>query len=254
MPFFPHLLSTAIPGALLLIVLASGPLTPAQAQPLGGTGIDAASAVAVVVKVPKPWYAPRWVVVGRMRDTVPQYAALPGLAHKAFSLAQADGQYGGLYLWKDEASARAFFSPDWFVRVEKERGVKGQVQFFEVPVAVANAPGAEADGGDAVGTLVLVATPPGTGKASLKQAFEASVPVYRKIPGLLRKYFIVTDDGRFGGIYLWKDQASAQQWFTEAWKERVLKTYGSAATLEWFDTPILLPSQRADNQPAIPGL
>lgn len=132
--------------------------------------------------------------------------------------------------------------------------MKGQVQFFEVPVAVDNAQGPAADSDGAVGTVVLVATPPGTSKASLKQAFEAAVPVYRKIPGLLRKYFIVTDDGRFGGIYLWKDQASAQQWFTEVWKERVLKTYGTPAHIEWFDTPILLPSQQADNQPTIPGL
>ncbi len=254
MPFFPRLSFPAIAGAALLLVLASGLLSPARAQPQGGTGIDTASAVAVVVKVPTPWYAPRSVVVGRMRDTVPQYAALPGLAYKAYSFAQADGHYGGIYLWKNEASARAFFSPDWFARVEKERGAKGQVRFFEVPVAIANAQGALADSGDAVGTLVLVATPPGMSKASLKQAFEESVPVYRKIPGLLRKYYIITDNAQFGGIYLWKDQASAQQWFNDAWKERVLKTYGSAATLEWFDTPILLPSQRADNQPAIPGL
>jgi hypothetical protein len=108
--------------------------------------------------------------------------------------------------------------------------------------------------GDGVGTVVTVATPPGVSKARLVQEFQASIPTYQKVPGLLRKYFIVTDDGQFGGIYLWKDQASAQQWFTEAWKERVLKTYGSTAALEWFDTPILLPSKRADNQPAIPGL
>ena len=254
MSFFTHLAGAALAGTAMLTALTSGLLSPARAQPQGSTGIDAASAVAVVVKVPKPWYAPRSVVVSRMRDTVPQYAALPGLAHKAFSLTQADGQYGGIYLWKNEATARAFFVPDWFARIEKERGVTGQVQFFEVPVAIANAQGAVADSGDAVGALVLVATPPGTSKASLKQAFEASVPVYRKIPGLLRKYFIVTDDGRFGGIYLWKDQASAQQWFTDAWKERLLKTYGSPASIEWFDTAILLPSQRVDNQPAIPGL
>lgn len=254
MPFFPRLPFPAFAPAALLLTLAGSLPTPAQAQPQGGNGIDATSAVAVLVKVPKPWYAPRSLVISRMRDTVPQYAALPGLAHKAYSLAQADGQYGGIYLWKNEASARAFFGPDWFVRVEKERGVKGQVQFFEVPVAVDNAQGTAADGDGAVGTVVLVATPPGTSKASLKQAFEASVPAYRKIPGLLRKYFIVTDDGRFGGIYLWKDQVSAQQWFNDAWQERVLKSYGAAARIEWFDTPILLPSQRADNQPAIPGL
>ena len=68
---------------------------------------------------------------------------------------------------------------------------------------------------------------------------------FQKVPGLLRKYFITTDDGKFGGIYIWKDEASANAWFTPAWRDRVLKEYGQPASLEWFDTPILLPGQDA---------
>jgi hypothetical protein len=224
------------------------------AQPSGNSAIDAGSAVAAVVKVPKPWYAPKSFVVAKMQETTAQYESLPGLAYKAFSLAQADGQYGGIYLWKDEASARAFFGPAWFERVEKERGVKGHVRFYEVPVAIDNAPGTTTDSAQAVGTVVTVATPPGATKARLVQGFLAAIPTFQKVSGLLRKYFIVTDDGHFGGIYFWRDQASAQQLFTDAWKADVVRAYGSAATLEWFDTPILLPSKRADNRPAIPGL
>lgn len=226
----------------------------AQAQVVGGTGMDPGSAVAVVVKVPKPWYAPKSAVISRMRDTIPQYRAVPGLAYKAFSLAQADGQYGGLYLWKDEAAARAWFNAAWFERVEKERGSKGQVQFHEVPVAIDNTGGVAPDDGEGVATVVTVATPRGVTKVQIVQEFRAAVPVYQKVPGLLRKYFIVTDDGRFGGIYLWKDAGSAQRWFNDAWKDRVLKSYGSAANIEWFDTPILLPTALAGNQPNIPGL
>lgn len=239
-------------AACLLLGALAAPAT--HAQPIGGAGMDSSSAVAAVVKVPKPWYAPRALVISRMRDTIPQYRAVPGLAYKAYSLAQADGRYGGLYLWKDEASARAFFGPGWFERVEKERGVSGQVQFYEVPVAIDNTMGTAPDDGNAVGTVVTVTRPPTINKAQLVQEFRNAIPVYQKVPGLLRKYFIVTEDGRFGGIYLWKDAASAQQWFSEAWKERVVKTYGSAASIEWFDTPILLPSSMAGNQPAIPGL
>jgi hypothetical protein len=250
MSFFSSLTRRAGAGAAVGLATCTATL----AQPLGSGSIDATSAVAVVVKVPKPWYAPKSLVVGKMRDTVALYESLPGLSYKAFSLAQADGQYGGIYLWKDEGSARAFFGPAWFERVEKERGAKGQVRFYEVPVAIDNVRGNLADSGDAVGAVVTVATPQGVSKARLVQEFQASIPVYQKAPGLLRKYFIVTEDGRFGGIYLWKDPASAQQWFTDEWKARVVKTYGSAAAIEWFDTPILLPSKRADNQPAIPGL
>jgi hypothetical protein len=47
---------------------------------------------------------------------------------------------------------------------------------------------------------------------------------------------------------LWESQAAADQWFNTAWHERVRKTYGTEAALEWFDTPILLPSKLADNR------
>jgi hypothetical protein len=51
----------------------------------------------------------------------------------------------------------------------------------------------------------------------------------------------MTPDGQFGGIYLWGSQANADQWFSPAWYQRVRGSYGKAATLEWFDAPILLP-------------
>jgi heme-degrading monooxygenase HmoA len=244
-----RLLASLSTGAALLVPAAS-----AQAQ--GGEGYATTSAVAAIVKVPTPWYAPKMLVWRRMRETAPTYDSIPGLSFKAYAIAQADGHYGGLYLWKDLASARAWFNPAWFERVEKERGAKGQVRFYEVPVAIDNTPGgtpAQADG-PSVSTLVTLPTPAGIGKAQLVQEFQAAIPTYRAVPGLLRKYFIITEDGRFGGIYLWKDQAAAEQWFNAAWKERVRATYGTDATLEWFNTAILTPSKLAANQPAVPGL
>jgi hypothetical protein len=47
------------------------------------------------------------------------------------------------------------------------------------------------------------------------------------------------------------DQAAAQQWFNVAWHQRVRKTYGVDASIEWFDTPILLPSKAASNSIAM---
>ncbi len=245
-------------AAETIITLAAAAVsgnTAAQQSDVGAT-FDANSAVAVVVKVPKPWYAPKSLVVGKMRDSIPQYEAVPGLSFKAFSLAQADGQFGGIYLWKDLSSAKTWFSAAWFARVEKERGAKAEVLFFEVPVAIDNTPGGTALNTDSgsVGTLVTLDTPPGVSKQRLVKEFEASIAVYQKVPGLLRKYFIVTADGKFGGIYLWKDQASAQTWFGDAWKERVRKTYGTDASIEWFDAPILLPSKLEDNRAKVPGM
>ena len=228
----------------------------AQAQAVGGDAYDPASGVAAVVKVPKPWYAPRFLVTSKMRDTIPEYEALPGLEFKAYSVAQADGQYGGLYLWKNLAMAREWFGPKWFERVEKLRGAKGHVQFYEVLAAIDNVFGGTPLNTDSrsVATIVTIAVPAGVTRTRIGQEFQAAIPDYRKVPGLLRKYFILTDDNRFGGIYQWKDEASAKHWFNDAWKDRVRKTYGGEASIEWFDIPIVLPSKMAENKPAIPGL
>ena len=218
------------------------PASPALAQPIPGEGFAPASAVAVVVRVPSPWYAPRFFVASKMRDTIPLYQSLQGLKFKAFSFARADGHYGGIYLWKDVASARQWFTPDWFTRVEKERGASADVRFFEVALVLVNPPdGARSDPDSAaVATIVEIPIPAGIGKNKVVEGFAASVSTFQQVPGLMRKYFITTPDGKFGGVYLWKDEASAKAWFTDAWSNRIRREYGQTATVEWFDTPILL--------------
>jgi heme-degrading monooxygenase HmoA len=223
---------------------ASNPVAQAAAAPP-----NAPTRVVAIVKVPKPWYAPRSLVVGKMRDTTAQYERLPGLQYKIFSLSQTDGQYGGIYLWKDRATAQNWFNPAWFQRVEKERGNKAEVRLMDAPVVLDNAAeqSLKVNAENTVATLVTVTQPSQIDRERLVQEFAASLPVYRQVPGLMRKYFIITDDGKFGGVYLWDSQASAQAWFNDAWRVRVRQTYGADANLEWFDVPILLPSQLVEN-------
>jgi hypothetical protein len=73
-------------------------------------------------------------VIGKMRDTVPQYEALPGLAFKAFALTQADGQFGGISLWQDPASAQARLGAAWQERVQKAHGAPAHIEWFDAPI------------------------------------------------------------------------------------------------------------------------
>lgn len=210
---------------------------------------DAATPTVVIVRVAKPWYAPKALVTSKMRDTVPQYANAPGLAFKAFSFERASGDYGGIYLWKDAGSAQSWFNPAWFERVKRERGSEGFVRTFSAPVAIDNTPGGTPANDDSasVATLVEIPVPASLSPDQMVAAFKDAVPTYQAIPGLLRKYFTRSDKGTFGGVYLWKDEASAQAWFTQDWKDRVTKTYGQSAKIEWFDTPILTPTKDSKN-------
>ncbi len=237
------------PGpALALAALAVFfPVLPGPAwgqEPPGGTPSNA-QAVVVIVRVPKPWYAPRALVTGKMRDSVPQYARVPDLLFKAFTFEQGSGDFGGVYFWRDKASASAWFSPTWYERVRSERGAEPQVRLLDAPVSVDNTPGGPPASMDstAVVTLVEIPVPAGLSPERLATGFADAVPTYRKVPGLLRKHFTRSEQGKFGGVYVWKDEAAARAWFTPGWHDRVRQTYGQNASIEWFDAPVLLPSE-----------
>lgn len=107
-----------------------------------------------------------------------------------------------------------------------------------LPIAPAFAEAAPAR----VAVVVAIKTPPGIDDARLRAEFEKSVPVYRQIPGLIRKYYTILPSapgalGRFGGIYYWSSRAAADAWFSDAWRARVIATYGSAAELSFYDVP-----------------
>jgi heme-degrading monooxygenase HmoA len=106
----------------------------------------------------------------------------------------------------------------------------------------AHAPATPADAPVAV--LVVVKTPPGVSRARIEAGFEASVPLYQKLPGLIRKYFTVNDDG-FGGMYLWKNRAAADAWFNAAWRAKAKATYGTEPQVSYFDVPRLLDNSAA---------
>ncbi len=228
-------------GGLVAAIVAG---TPVQAQ-----APDPAEPVVAVVRVARPWYAPRFVVAQRMRATLEQYARLPGLAFKAYAFEQGSGDFGGVYYWRDRASAEAWFGEAWHARVRRERGVDGRVVLLAAPVSIDNVLGgtpADADS-RAVVTVVTLPIPAGLTRGQLVDGFRAAVPQYRGIAGLLRKHFVIGTDASFGGVYLWKDAASAQAWFSPAWVERARAAYGAEPRIEWYDTPILQPSVEPQN-------
>jgi heme-degrading monooxygenase HmoA len=229
-------------GAMTLAATASG-LAAQTATP----NTAESPPVVAIVKIAKPWYAPMALVRSKMRETMPQYAKLPGLDFKAFSVARPDGEFGGIYYWRDRATAQAWFNPAWFERVRQERGVEGQVRYFEAWVSIDNTAGGTPVDADsaAVATVVQIPLPAAISQERLLAEFKAAVPTYQAVPGLLRKHFITGGEGAarsFGGVYLWRDEASAKAFFSSTWQARVQSTYGAPAQIEWFDVPILLPS------------
>jgi hypothetical protein len=203
----------------------------AAADPAGGTP------VVVVVKVARPWYAPDFLVVRKMREALPAYRRLPGLRYKIFTLARPDGEFGGIYLWQDRAAADAWFTPAWYARVRQERGVEPGVRMFPVEaVYVRERPEARTElEGEAVATMV-------SASARVDRLNWAAESVQARIaPGLLRFYDIVEPRGGVGRLYLWRTERDAERWFDAVRQSRLRTIARGELRIEWFDAPVLMP-------------
>ena len=90
-----------------------------------------------------------------------------------------------------------------------------------------------------VAVSVSVPTPQGTPRAAVEAGMARSAPTDTMVPGLIRKYFTIGETN-FGGMYLFRDRASAQAWFSDAWRAKVVTPYGAPPTVTYFDVPLLV--------------
>jgi hypothetical protein len=75
--------------------------------------------------------------------------------------------------------------------------------------------------------------------AEAKREFSASAPLYQTTPGLVRKYYLLSQDGLTGGgVYLWTSLADANRAYSDEWRQRVAQKYGSEPTVTYFHTPV----------------
>ena len=75
----------------------------------------------------------------------------------------------------------------------------------------------------------------------------ANAPAYQDKPGLIRKYYVRSEDGtKVGGMYLWESREAAEATYDAAWHERVTETYGSPPELTWFDTPVVVDNRHEE--------
>jgi hypothetical protein len=71
--------------------------------------------------------------------------------------------------------------------------------------------------------------------------FSGTAPKYREIRGLVRKYYLLSEDGgTAGGVYLWESRADAERLYTAEWKDFIREKYGAEPTVACFDSPVVV--------------
>jgi hypothetical protein len=77
--------------------------------------------------------------------------------------------------------------------------------------------------------------------AEITKTFQATAPKYRGLPGLLRKNYFMSEDGRrAGGIYVWESRAAADRVYTAEWKAFVESKYGTPPSIEYLHSPVMV--------------
>ena len=73
------------------------------------------------------------------------------------------------------------------------------------------------------------------------EMFRRTAPNYQGKEGLIRKYYLLSEDRNFvGGIYLWQSREYAEKVYTEEWREYVKLTFGDYPSLTYFNTPLVV--------------
>ncbi len=234
-----------LPVLTLLACSSTRPILPERPLTLPAPETRAV----VVVRVPAPWWAPRFAITSKFVDAIPEYAVAPGLAYKAFTVGE-DGRFGGVYLWDSRSVAEGWFDEKWHARVRNVRGVDGEVRVLDARFTV---PGPAVPQGKALpmhglrtdAFVVWAWSVTAVDPEETESRLRALAEVHALPPGLLRVSFVSEPEGRLGAVSLFTSRAEARAF----WSAERLASAGAAigAKLEvtGFDAPVLLDAAAA---------
>jgi hypothetical protein len=76
--------------------------------------------------------------------------------------------------------------------------------------------------------------------AAARAVFDKVAEAYLDTPGLIRKYFLISDDHIGAGVYLWESRAQAEALYDgPLWRPRIRELYGVDPEITWFHCPVI---------------
>ena len=96
-------------------------------------------------------------------------------------------------------------------------------------------------------TITTFRMPKPLTREEARRVFLTTAPRYRDVPGLVRKAYVLSEDGATaGGVYLWKSRADAEAMYTPSWRAFVRKKYGSDPSIMYFESPVVVDNVRGE--------
>ncbi len=89
--------------------------------------------------------------------------------------------------------------------------------------------------------LVQFKLPSPISREKAAELFQASAPNYRNMAGLIRKYYLLSEDGgTAGGVYLWESKQDADKIYTAEWRQMIKQRYGAEPSITYFQSPVIV--------------
>lgn len=90
-------------------------------------------------------------------------------------------------------------------------------------------------------TIVQFKLPAPATRNQARENFLEVAPKFRQVPGLIRKYFLLSEDGKMaGGVYLWESREDAERCYTDEFKQAIAERYGSEPSITYFESPVIV--------------
>lgn len=88
-------------------------------------------------------------------------------------------------------------------------------------------------------TVVRIPNRTRVGREQHSRLARKSAPWYQKVPGLIRKYYLLSpQEDVAGGVYFWESREAAEECFASGWREKLIGTYGAEPEVAFFECPV----------------
>ena len=94
--------------------------------------------------------------------------------------------------------------------------------------------------------------PAGVTAEQIRAAFEKAAPLFRDVPGLVRKQFLHSKEDRrgVGGVYLWNDEGAARTFMERDVVQMIREHFHVEPTIEFYDSPVIVENETEAARPA----
>src|SRR5215472_15390587 len=96
--------------------------------------------------------------------------------------------------------------------------------------------------------ITRFAVPTTINASQMRAGFTEAAPAFRNVPGLIRKKFLLSADGRTaGGVYLWEEEEAARSFMQQRVAPMIREKYKVEPTIEYYHSPVLVDNSDTQN-------